>query len=111
MATENPTDAPRGPSRRQALRLTAVAGVGLALGGGLAADLVRRAQLHRVSMTRKHLGTSVQITVMHTEPDEARRMVEGAFGVFERLEGVFSRYRAGTAVARLNRDGAIADAP
>jgi thiamine biosynthesis lipoprotein len=101
----------RGPSRRQALRLTAVAGIGLALGGGAAADLVRRGRLHRLSVTRTHLGTAVNVTVVHPAADEARRMIEAAFAEFERLEGIFSRYRAGTPVSRLNRDGIVADAP
>src|SRR5688572_25897873 len=106
------TDAkPSGPSRREALRLTAVAGVGLVLGGGVVTDLVRRARLHRVSVTRTQLGTAVNVTVMHPDVDEAHRMVEGAFDEFERLENIFSRYRAGTAMARLNRDGVITDAP
>ena len=101
----------RGPSRRQVLRLTAVAVVGLALSGGVAADLVRRGRLHRVSVTRTKLGTAVNVTVVHPDADDAHRMVEAAFAEFERLENVFSRYRSGTAVSRLNREGVVADAP
>ena len=104
MATEN-------PSRREALRITAVAGIGLALGGGGVAELVRRANLHRVSVTRNQLGTAVTVTVVHTDADEARAMVNGALNEIERLEGVFSRYRADTPVARLNRDGRVTNAP
>jgi thiamine biosynthesis lipoprotein len=112
MATEPVVpSANRGPSRRQALRLTAVAGIGLALGGGVAADLVRRGRLHRVSVTRTQLGTAVNVTVVHPSADHAHRMIEDAFAEFERLESIFSRYRAGTAVSRLNRDGVVADAP
>jgi thiamine biosynthesis lipoprotein len=109
MAIEN--EKARGPSRRDAIRLTAVAGVALALGGGVAADLVRRGRLRRVSVTRTKLGTRVNVTVVHPDAGEARRMVESAFDEFERLENVFSRYRAGTAVSRLNRDGMVNDAP
>src|SRR5437870_1984377 len=107
----SPNAVSRGPSRRDALRLTAVVGVGLALGGGTAFDLIRRGRLHRVSVTRTQLGTKVDITVIHPDPAEAHRMVEGGFTEFERLENVFSRYRSGTAVARLNRDGIVEDAP
>ena len=99
------------PSRREALRITAVAGIGLALAGGGVAELVRRANLHRVSVTRKQLGTAVTVTVVHTDADEARAMVEEALSEMERLEGVFSRYRAETHVARLNREGRVTDAP
>ena len=104
MATEK-------PSRREALRITAVAGIGLALAGGAVAELVRRANLHRVSVTRNQLGTAVTVTVVHTDADEARAMVNGALNEIERLEGVFSRYRAETQVARLNRVGRVTNAP
>ena len=104
MATET-------PSRREALRITAVAGIGLALAGGGVAELVRRANLHRVSVTRKQLGTAVTVTVVHPDADEAHAMVNGALNEIERLEGVFSRYRAETPVARLNREGRVSDAP
>ena len=64
-----------------------------------------------MSVTRTKLGTRVNVTVVHPDADEARRMVESAFDEFERLENVFSRYRAGTAVSRLNQTGVVADAP
>lgn len=101
----------RAPSRREVLKLTAVAGIGLALGAGTVTDLVRRARLHRVSVTRTRLGTAVNITVIHPDSARAHALVDGAFAEFERLEGIFSRYRAGTAVARLNAEGVLHDAP
>ena len=104
MATEK-------PSRREVLRITAVAGIGLALAGGAVTELVRRARLHRVSVTRTQLGTAVTVTVVHPDVEEAHVMVNGALAEIERLEGVFSRYRVETPVARLNREGRVADAP
>ena len=99
------------PSRREALRITAVAGIGLALGGSVVTDLLRRARLHQVSVTRTQLGTAVRVTVVHPDAAAANAMVNGALAEIERLEGVFSRYRAETPVARLNRDGRVTDAP
>lgn len=104
MATETPT-------RREALRITAVAGIGLALAGVGVAELVRLANLHRVSVTRTQLGTAVTVTVVHPDADEAHAIVNGALNEIERLEGVFSRYRPETPVARLNREGRVTDAP
>jgi thiamine biosynthesis lipoprotein len=104
-------EASRGLPRRQALRITAVAGVSLALGGGLVASLLRRAGLHRVSETRLQLGTIVTVTVVHPEADEAREMVGAAFGEIERLEAILSRYRPSTPVATLNREGVVVGAP
>jgi thiamine biosynthesis lipoprotein len=104
VATETPT-------RREALRITAVAGIGLALAGVGVAELVRLANLHRVSVTRTQLGTAVTVTVVHPDADEAHAIVNGALNEIERLEGVFSRYRPETPVARLNREGRVTDAP
>ena len=72
MAGEVVTVKPRAIDRRQALRITAVAGGSLALGTGLVAGFVRRAGLHRVSESRTQMGTVVTITVVHPEPDDAR---------------------------------------
>jgi len=111
------SDRPRGPnlgrsfSRREMLRITAVAGVGLAIGGTLTAGVLRRAGLHRVSTTRTGLGTVIRITVIHPDPDTARRIVSSGFDELARLEGILSRHRAGTPMSRLNRDGVLRDPP
>lgn len=97
--------------RRQALRITAVAGVSAALGGGLVSAVLRRAGLHRVSETRTRMGTIVTITVVHPEADAAKHLVSTSFAEMERLEGVLSRHRADTPLARLNASGALVEAP
>ena len=101
----------RVPSRRDALRITAVAGLGVALGAATLRELVERATLQRVSVTRTQLGTAVTVTVMHTDSTEGRALVDGAFAEIERSERVLSRYRGQSPVARLNRDGIIRAAP
>jgi thiamine biosynthesis lipoprotein len=103
----------RGPSlpRRDALRITAVAGISLALGGGLVGELLRQARLHRSRVTRTQLGTLVTITVIHPEAETARAMVDEAFGEIERLEGILSRHRPDTPLALLNREGRVTGVP
>jgi thiamine biosynthesis lipoprotein len=101
----------RAPSRREALRITAVAGLGLAVGAATVRELIERATLRRISATRTQLGTAVTVTVMHPDEVEGRALVGSAFAEIERLESVLSRYRAGSAVARLNRDGVVRSAP
>jgi FAD:protein FMN transferase len=98
-------------SRREALRITAVSGVALAFGGGLAWELVRRAGLHRVTESRARLGTLVTITSVHPNEDEARAIVRAGFSEIERLEAVLSRHAPGTAMSMLNRDGRLDGAP
>jgi len=110
--TSNENDSVRGgPSRRQVLRITAVSGVSLALGGGLVAELLRQSRLHRASATRSQLGTLVTVTVVHPEAASARAMVDAAFAEIERLEGLLSRHRPDTPLARLNQGGVLHGAP
>ena len=108
---------PRGASpragvpRREALKITAVAGVSLVLGGGLLKALIQQGRLHLIRRTRTQLGTFVTITVIHPDREAARRLVDAGFTEMSRLEGLLSRHRSDTPLARLNRDGLLADAP
>jgi thiamine biosynthesis lipoprotein len=98
-------------SRRQALRITAVVGVSFALGGSGAAALLRRAGLHRVSVTDTRMGTSVTVTLVHPDAAAARGMIRSTFAEMERLEALLSRHRSDTPVSRLGRDGLVREAP
>ncbi len=98
-------------SRREALRITALGGAALALGGTLTRELLRRAGLTRVTDTRHRLGTLVTITAVHSDAGTARAIVRSGFEEIERLEAILSRHRPGTPMARLNRDGVLTDPP
>jgi thiamine biosynthesis lipoprotein len=100
-----------GLPRREALRITAVAGISLVLGGGLFAEVLRQAGLYRARVTRTQLGTLVTITAVHPDKAGAHVMVDKAFAEIERLESVLSRYRSDTPLARLNRDRVLHGAP
>lgn len=96
-----------GMTRRKALKITAVAGLSLGLGGGVAAALWREAGLHRVRSTRIRMGTPVTLTVLHSDAASARELVERAFAEMERLEEILSRYRPHTPLSTLNREGVL----
>jgi FAD:protein FMN transferase len=100
---------PNGPklTRRDALRISAVTGVAALAGGGLVADLVRRAGLHRISVSKARLGTLVGITVVHPDEATAREMVADAFAEIDRLDALLSRHRPDTPLALLNRVGRV----
>lgn len=105
---------PRTPgrwTRRRALGVGVAACASLALGGAAARAFMELAHLHRLRSVRRRMGTEVAVTVHHADPDEARRLVAAAFAEIERLEGILSRHRGGTALDRLNREGRLDDAP
>ncbi len=95
--------------RRRAIRLIAAAGgLGLAALAGRAFANGKSAPLARWRGTA--LGAEASIALYHPDPEAARRMIADAVAEIRRLEGVFSLYRADSALSRLNRDGAL-DAP
>lgn len=49
------------------------------------------------------LGAGASIQLLHPDASEARRIIEPAVAEIERLEMIFSLYRAGSAVTTLNR--------
>lgn len=100
-----------GLTRREALRITAVTGLSMALGGGVAAGLLRRAGLRRVTETRARLGTLVTLTSVHPDAGAARAVVDTGFTEIERLEAILSRHAPDTPMARLNREGRLPDPP
>lgn len=98
-------------TRRRFLRISAVAGVSLALSGGLLKTLLEASTVQRASETRTQMGTLITISVIHPDGDTARRMVTGAFDEMERLESILSRHRSGTAISLLNERGVVHNAP
>jgi len=95
----------RGLGRRRFLSIAA-AGAGLGLLPPHAFAATARVQTWHGTA----LGAQASIRLHH--PDEATgyALIEGALAEIERLETVFSLYRAESAISRLNRDGAL-DAP
>lgn len=88
-------------SRRRFLTITAGAGAAASLAGTAGAAPLYRWQ-------GLALGASASITLAH--PDAARITVRARQEI-ERLEQVFSLHRPGSALARLNRDGVLANPP
>lgn len=63
------------------------------------------------TQTRLLLGTTVSITVAHHSADFASRAMASAFEEVERLQAVFNRHDASSALGILNSQGVLADAP
>jgi thiamine biosynthesis lipoprotein len=98
-------------TKRQFLRITAVAGMSLAGGVGLTRALRRAADLREIRETRTQMGTLITVTVVHRDPARARQMLTHVFAEMERLENILSRHRAGTVISRLNTEGIVRGAP
>lgn len=81
--------------------------------GGLAALGLWRAPaaLRRAERSARALGTTVRLTVFHEEAAVAERAIEASFAALDGIEDALSLYRPGSALVRLNRDGALGSPP
>lgn len=83
----------------------AAAGLGLLPGG------VRAVRAQTFHWRGVALGADASIRIVHSDPGEAGRIIGIAVAELERLEAIFSLYRADSALRRLNRDGILTDPP
>lgn len=95
-------------SRRGFLRLVAAAS-----GAGLLPSLAFGAKPPISAWTWRGtaLGARASITLYHPDRSEARRIVRACLSEIERLERVFSLYKADSALCTLNRDGVLETPP
>ncbi|HML22398.1 MAG TPA: FAD:protein FMN transferase [Aggregatilinea sp.] len=96
-------------SRRQFIKITALAGGVVAL-GGVGLDLARSPGVQRVQETCLLLGTVANLTVISDDPGTARAAIRASFERMAALEGIFSRFRADSQLTALNTTGRL-DAP
>jgi thiamine biosynthesis lipoprotein len=98
---------PRHPHRRRFLQIAAAAAglPALALGRDSRAEV----PLHRWEGTA--LGARASLVLAHPDRSLAERLIAESVAEIERLEAIFSLYRADSALTRLNRDGELTEPP
>lgn len=101
-------DKARGLTRRRALTISGAA-LGLATvpfgsSAALAKDEI-------VTWNGIALGAAAQMQIVHTDPREARHILETAVAELRRLENIFSIYDETSDLARLNQSGVLAAPP
>jgi thiamine biosynthesis lipoprotein len=91
-------------------RFIGIAAVAAGLAGMSRADLAR-AGVPETVWTGTALGGRASIRLLHPDRAEAERLIHAARTLIARLERVFSLYDPGSALVRLNREGALAAPP
>lgn len=92
-------------TRRRAIALVAAAaGLPLVFKAG-------SAQARLVRWEGTLLGAPASIKLYHSDEAKARAAIEAGLAEARRLEAIFSLYRADSAIALLNREGALANPP
>jgi len=104
-----------GPINRRAfLRLSGILGIGLVSAAAIptSAEAVKfNRKLYKISKTRLAMGTFVSMTLLHSSRDQAEDAMGEAFLEIDSLSRSISRFDETTAVAQLNREGFLKDAP
>jgi len=95
-------------SRRRVIRIAA-ASAGAAVSARLAR--ITHAAGYAVPMVWRGaaLGAKAEIRLYHDNPDRAKAILDTCRREINRLEGLFSLYREGSEIRRLNRDGILAE--
>ena len=92
-------------TRRRAITIAAAAvGLPLLLKAG-------RAQARLITWEGTTLGAPSTIQLYHHDEAKARAAIDAALAELARLEGIFSVYRADSAISQLNRTGRLESAP
>lgn len=96
-------------SRRQFLKITAVAG-SLAGLGALGIDALQSGPpARRVQATRLLLGTVANLTLITDRADAAEAAIEATFRRIATLESIMSRFQPESQLSRLNASGTLDD--
>jgi thiamine biosynthesis lipoprotein len=99
-------------NRRNFLKISGILGMGLGAAAVLppGAEAVKFNQkLYKVTKTRLAMGTFVSMTLLHGSKDQAQQALGEAFEEIDRLTREMSRFDNATAIAQLNKQGAVKD--
>lgn len=77
--------------------------IGLLSAATLAASALANEPLYEVAATKNLLGTKIDMLVMHSRVDEARRICKLAFEEIQRVEALLSSHSASSEITRINR--------
>ncbi|MFC1867631.1 FAD:protein FMN transferase [Thermodesulfobacteriota bacterium] len=99
--------------RRSFLKISGVTGLGLASGGiipNTARAFKSNNKSRKISGTRLAMGTSVSMTLIYPSTEKAEKALEMAYEEIDILSGLMNRFDNRSPIARLNKEGRLADA-
>lgn len=91
-------------SRRQFLKISAVVGIA---GMTTKFSLEAFSQPQVVSITRLLMGTVVNLTVIHKDPNHAQSAIRACLDKMQSLESLLSRFKPDSQLSILNREGKL----
>lgn len=102
---------PKTISRRDFLKITAIAGLTVGLGASVGKKFLLPDNLHRSTSTHYLMGTIVNFNILAPDQASGQEAIQKTIAEMERLIAIFNYRQAGTALSKLNQAGALNDAP
>jgi thiamine biosynthesis lipoprotein len=98
-------------SRRNFIKIVAVSGLAMGLGGALTRRLMAAGTLAVVEETRGAVGTYIRLVLLTPDRAGAERAIDAAFDRIAQLDVVLSHYRPDSALSQLNAAGQLPRPP
>lgn len=98
-------------SRRDFLKITAIAGLSVGVGTAVGKRILMLDDLHRVTSTHYLMGTIVNFNILTADQALGREAIRLTVAEMERLIMIFDHRQAVAALGRLNQAGSLTDAP
>lgn len=94
-------------SRRDFLKITAVAGLSLGLGVASARRWLEKGDFVKITETHYLMGTVINFSVLASDKDQGQRAIQATRAEMERLITIFDHRNPNTQLAKLNSTGSL----
>jgi len=98
-------------SRRDFLKITAIAGLTLGMGAAIRRNLLHEGGYTRITETRYLMGTIVNFNILTTDEYLGQEALRRTVTEMERLISIFDHRQAGSILRKLNQAGVLNEAP
>lgn len=102
---------PKSLSRRDFLKITAIAGLAVGLGSAIGKKFYSTDGFHRITSTQYLMGTIVNFNILAPDQALAQEAIRKTAAEMERLIAIFDYRSATTSLGQLNRNGILRNAP
>ena len=109
--TDNSHHPSKTMSRRDFLKITAIAGLTIGIGSSIARKILSQSDFKRITETHYLMGTIVNFNILALDEALGQEAIRKTVAEMERLISIFDYRRAGTALGILNQAGVLNEAP
>lgn len=109
--TNNSQSPTKNISRRDFLKITAIAGLTIGMGSSIVRKFLSQADFKKISETHYLMGTIVNFNILALDEAMGQEAIRKTVADMERLISIFDYRQASTALSKLNQAGVLNEAP